>query len=317
MGNKLEVFYTMTKEEEEYRRAYLEKERTIPELPVQLRDKVMADLRVTLPAKYYLSVGMLPARLMKHPCYMPEYLHSHEFVEIIYVLSGRNVRQNVEGGLFVMGKGDLLLINPGHYHSIGVFEDGAVVLDLLVENRLFADVCGNLGDTFITNKKFMLVHDDGPGVADTLERILAEQEDPDGYSVHMLGLLLSGMVVHIRRSCAVLRVGNRQEGDEAYRLLEYIGRNYRTCDLGALAEHFGISGQYASRLIKEKLGENYSGLVKRFRMEASAALLRGGKMSCKEIAYEVGYFSQEHFTRIFRSYFGRSPGEYRKEAQSM
>lgn len=317
MVNKLEVFYTLTKEEEEYRRAYLEKERSLPELPVHLKDKVMADLRVTLPSKYYLNGGMLPARLLKHPCFMPEYLHSHEFVEIIYVLSGRSVRQNVEGGLFEMGEGDLLLINPGYYHSIGVFEDGAVVLDLLVENRLLADVCGSLEDTFFLDNKFILAHDGESGMADYLERLLCEQQEPDGYSAHMIRLVFSEMMVYLRRSCTFLMSKGRQEGDEAYRLLEYIGRNYKTCDLGSLAEHFGISGQYASRLIKEKLGENYSGLVKRFRMEASAALLRGGEKSCKEIAYEVGYFSQEHFTRIFRSYFGRSPGCYRKEAQSI
>jgi two-component system response regulator YesN len=35
-------------------------------------------------------------------------------------------------------------------------------------------------------------------------------------------------------------------------------------------------------------------------------------MKCYEVAYEVGYDSEMHFSQTFKDYFGISPMEYKK-----
>ncbi len=318
MGKRFEEFYTLSPEELKYEQAYAKKDMSLPDLPGQLGEKVMSELRVMLPSKYYLEDPGVPVKVLKHPCFMPEYLHSHEFVEMVYVLRGEDVSQSVEGEKLVMKEGDLLILNPGFYHKIGVFDKTSVVLDLLIDNAAFIRSCNYLSLSPYMDMKFLYANDSNHLLPRYLSRMFEEQENPDSYSQKMEGLLLEELLIAISRSTSVIRI-QRRDGEEskAYRLLEHISRNYKKADLAALAEHFGFTEQYASRLIKQKLGENYSIIVRKFRMEEAAKLLLQGKKSCKQIAFEVGYFSQEHFTRTFRSYFHISPGEYKKAIQSI
>ena len=57
--------------------------------------------------------------------------------------------------------------------------------------------------------------------------------------------------------------------------------------------------------------------VYREGMEEAALLLRGGKLSSKEISYRVGYSSPEHFSRTFKAYFGLSPEAWKKANASI
>ncbi len=318
MSRKFEEFYTLSLEELKYEQAYSRKDMSLPELPGQLGRKVMAELKVTLPSKYYLEEPGVPVKVLKHPCFMPEYLHSHEFVEMVYVLRGKDVSQSVEGEKLVMKEGDLLILNPGFYHKIGVFDRAAVVLDLLIDNAAFLRSCNDLSLSSYMDMKFLYASDFECLLPRYLIRMFDEQENPDSCSLKMEELLLEELLITISRSASVIRMQKRDgEESKAYRLLEHISRNYKKADLAALADHFGFTEQYASRLIKQKLGENYSDIVRKFRMEEAAKLLLQGKKSCKEIAFDVGYFSQEHFTRTFHSYFHVSPGEYKKAVQSI
>ena len=49
----------------------------------------------------------------------------------------------------------------------------------------------------------------------------------------------------------------------------------------------------------------------RLRMERAKELLRGSKLSVKEIAHELGYSRQHDLTRAFRKYSGTSPSEWK------
>ena len=61
----------------------------------------------------------------------------------------------------------------------------------------------------------------------------------------------------------------------------------------------------------------FSEIVRKLRMEEAALLLRGGKLSSKEISYRVGYSSPEHFSRTFKAYFGLSPEAWKKANASI
>ena len=50
--------------------------------------------------------------------------------------------------------------------------------------------------------------------------------------------------------------------------------------------------------------------VNQFRIEESKLLLRGGALSMGEIAKKLGFSSQQHFSRQFRTVTGMTPSEY-------
>ena len=81
------------------------------------------------------------------------------------------------------------------------------------------------------------------------------------------------------------------------------------------ADYAGVSSFYLSKLFKEEKGETYINFVSDRRLEKSCQLLESTELSIKEITSEVGYNDQNYYSRIFKTKYGLSPKEYRKEKQ--
>jgi AraC-like DNA-binding protein len=47
-------------------------------------------------------------------------------------------------------------------------------------------------------------------------------------------------------------------------------------------------------------------------MQMALELLKDPDQRLTEIAYRCGYSTQQYFNKIFRDYYGKSPGEIRK-----
>lgn len=85
--------------------------------------------------------------------------------------------------------------------------------------------------------------------------------------------------------------------------------------LESLSEMVGICKSSLRRLFKEQSGKTVGEYVVELRMSTAARQLLISDKPISSIAYEVGYENPGYFTRIFRSYFGTSPYEYRKNAR--
>lgn len=96
-------------------------------------------------------------------------------------------------------------------------------------------------------------------------------------------------------------------------IIKYIEQNYdKPIGLKQLASDLAISTSYLSSLLKKKLGVSFNTYVTNLRMEkAKELLLKGSKYTIKDIAYKVGYDSEQAFIRNFKRVFGRTPSEYR------
>ena len=83
--------------------------------------------------------------------------------------------------------------------------------------------------------------------------------------------------------------------------------------LDSVAEHFGISKGYLSRLFKEKVGINFLDFVGEIKFEkASHLLLSNPKLKVSDIADQLGYSSFTYFTKLFKSKYGMTPTQYKK-----
>lgn len=80
--------------------------------------------------------------------------------------------------------------------------------------------------------------------------------------------------------------------------------------LHQVADRLYVNSSYLSRLFKQETGKAFSAYVIERKMErAKTALLDGAKIS--EAAALVGYHDGSYFTRVFRKYWGMTPGEVR------
>ena len=98
-------------------------------------------------------------------------------------------------------------------------------------------------------------------------------------------------------------------------VLRYIDGNYRDGQLNTLADMLGFDVYWLSRMIKKLTGRNYKDLLQIKRLNQAAYLLLNTRASVADISVAVGYDNTSYFHRIFRSYYGLSPKEYRRANQ--
>jgi two-component system response regulator YesN len=97
-------------------------------------------------------------------------------------------------------------------------------------------------------------------------------------------------------------------------LLAYIEENFnnKNLSLAAVADHLNTSVYVATRLCKETTGKNFKEYVMDKRMEYAADLLKSTSHKVAEISGMAGFENAEYFSSLFKTKFGITPTQYRK-----
>jgi AraC-like DNA-binding protein/ligand-binding sensor protein len=93
----------------------------------------------------------------------------------------------------------------------------------------------------------------------------------------------------------------------------FIWENYtRKISLKEIAAASGLSAPYFSTVFKNEMGENLSNYLNRLRVEKSLVMLGETDSPINGISTACGFEDQSWFSKVFKSYTGISPYEYRK-----
>ena len=88
---------------------------------------------------------------------------------------------------------------------------------------------------------------------------------------------------------------------------------YERLRLPEVAGELGITESYMIRLFRRKLNITPMKYFTRLKVEAAAALLSDTPLAVYEIADRLNFYSEYHFSRVFKHYTGSAPTVYRKE----
>ena len=110
-----------------------------------------------------------------------------------------------------------------------------------------------------------------------------------------------------------MRSGVSFSAAQAARLEEYIRVDLR-CDktLGELADLVGLSPHYFSFLFKNTFGVAPHHYLLSERIHEGQKLLATRRLSVCEVALELGFSDQSHFTQVFRKVTGTTPKRYQR-----
>jgi len=102
------------------------------------------------------------------------------------------------------------------------------------------------------------------------------------------------------------------------RVFSHIRENInRDLSVTELAQVVGMSQYYFSKLFKMSTGTTPHQYVMRQRVERAQEYLREGQTPLAEVATQVGFETQSHFTSVFRRLVGATPKRYREMHQSV
>lgn len=99
----------------------------------------------------------------------------------------------------------------------------------------------------------------------------------------------------------------------ALRIADYIDRHYADPELSidSLSAIFKISPSYLSRIFKREKGIGVLPYLQSKRIAQARVLLSSTQLRIRQIALQVGFFSDQTFTRTFKSLTGVTPSAYR------
>ena len=82
-------------------------------------------------------------------------------------------------------------------------------------------------------------------------------------------------------------------------------------DIGAAV---GSSRFHLARTFRRVTGSSMHQYLISLRLRAALGLLEAGHRGISEVALAVGFSSHSHFSHVFRSVFGATPGEFRRSS---
>jgi AraC-like DNA-binding protein len=106
--------------------------------------------------------------------------------------------------------------------------------------------------------------------------------------------------------------GNRAEPVVIWRARKFIEEHSREeLSLTRVAKAVNINANHLSENFKQVTGINFVEYIARTRFKTACDLLRNPNLRISEIAFEAGFQSLSQFNRVFKSFSGKSPTEYR------
>jgi two-component system response regulator YesN len=97
-------------------------------------------------------------------------------------------------------------------------------------------------------------------------------------------------------------------------MCRYIREHYQAdLQLAELAKLVHMHPSYAGQMFKQEIGENFLEYVNRVRMEKASEMLERTTMKIYEVSGAVGISDYRYFCKLFKSYTGVTPTQYKSK----
>lgn len=256
---------------------------------------------------------------------MPE--HTHNTLEISYEYTGV-CRQTVNGKPLRLAENQVLLLDSGSRHSIEAQGEGDIMLSIMMPQDFLAQCLMNAGtpesavSRFLVNALASEANHESYILFDSrnnrrirryFQELMCEYLDPTPAAEQVM-LSLVRLILMELINVYEADYTRKQEASNRVSvvpIIRYIEQNFQTCTQQSVAEHFFISPNYVSKLLKRHTGMTYIQAVQAQRLAHAATLLRTTNRPIDDIARECGYENQSFFYKKFAERYQKSPGAYR------
>lgn len=244
-------------------------------------------------------------------------LHWHEFYELEYIIRGHAV-QTVNGVDYEAGPGFAVLVSPSDLHAYKQVtrDDRLQVFNVKFSPVLLPEALQNA-----------LNGAAGPicGLCPEMESILNKMHweyRAEGFcsEQYIISAITQVCILLFRCSESTARALRRTAKQSERQLLigktvTYIREHFlEPISVETVARVVHLTPNYFSEFFKKHMGIGFAAYVKQLRLEFAASLLLTSDLTVKQVADQSGFNSQAHFFNSFKTAFGVSPEQFRKNA---
>jgi AraC-like DNA-binding protein len=230
-------------------------------------------------------------------------LHSHADTVVGAVISGAELLQAGRREHLV-ASGDVLHLHPDEAHANRTVGDG--VLRYLV---FYLDAA-SLAGCGVERLAFASAAGRDPALAQEIRRAHRIIRDPTSDRLTAESALADLVgALHARSVPAIARPDPRSASLARDWIETHLGEGFGLADV---AEAAGLSPFRLAHVFKARFGLSPIAWRNQRRVLAARDLLRAGQ-PIAEVAQELGFADQAHFTRLFQRVIGTSPGRYMRK----
>lgn len=267
-------------------------------------------------------------------------IHTHDFIEIGYVFSGKGVHQILDETIEV-SKGDLFLINPQIPHrflSNPEYADDEFVIynfdfsvDLISEANLQISKNIPLNEMFLysafLNKDntvpYYHTYLQGNDIKEVESIFHKAYQEFYSHKVGYENVVFSYLMILLVLMFRMLADGNDISSSDNYKkkfmekALQYIDENFANPEISleSVADRYFLNKNYFAMLFKETVGCKFTKYIQNKRISFACELLTSTNDKVIDIIYLCGYRDVKYFNELFRRITGKTPTEYRKQLE--
>ena len=258
-----------------------------------------------------------------------EGVHNHEFVELVYILSGR-AEHFINDKRYELSKGNILFINYNQTHSYNALTELEFV-NLLLKPEFMSDSL--LNSKNIYEIFYLFLSDEFNNIEDIIpvvklngkEMVMIERvinnciEEFNAKETGYLNILKGYMQIVFN-----MIIRNMHQNTESVKyihstldnIISFIDKNYgQKITVEMLAERCFYNTAYFSRVFKECYGQSCSSYIKQKRLTEAIRLLKETDLSVENIIEKIGYSDKSVFYRHLKAFTGQTPSSIRKNVK--
>lgn len=229
--------------------------------------------------------------------------HLHQCFEIIVILSGQ-MKITVDGRIFLLEKGEALLIFPNQIHALESTESRHVLC--IFSPKLVQAYITKLPDKIPQSNRFT--------PDDYLVRAL-ERLESGSSSTEKKGVLYSLCGQFDRQAAYVEKKTDHEK--LLYKIFAFVEENFgNDCSLLSLSKKLGYDYSYLSRHFKKIVGISFNAYVTHYRLSHACYLMENTEQTVLQCAYNSGFSSLRNFNRCFKKQLSITPSQYLKNLKA-
>ena len=239
--------------------------------------------------------------------------HWHRSIEIFAIFEG-NLRFFLNDEEYKMNAGEFFLVNSNEVHSIFAPKPNKTVV-IQIPLAVFKK--------YYTNEQFIsFSYEPGNRNQELMEsmrmmyRLYVKQECGYEFKVQSLFYELVYTLVTEYRNTEVSPeiVRSYRKLSRLTEITDYIKKNYqKEMSLESLAEIFGYSPTYLSKMFQKYAEINYRDYVQNIRLDRASKELVSTDHMISDIALNHGFANSKAFANAFRKKYGMLPSDFRKQ----
>jgi AraC-like DNA-binding protein/mannose-6-phosphate isomerase-like protein (cupin superfamily) len=250
--------------------------------------------------------------------------HTHQFIELVYTLSGRGIH-TVDGKEYHVKSGDMLIINYHCRHTVCPI-DALTYVDIMLKPEYVNETLKDTDDIFL-----LLQLSDYSDLANSIvkDNLLICFDGNEKQRVELLldwtfeeqrehrpaGKLVIRSALSMLLSLVFRKMSEQQRATAMIddRLLAYMERNCgEKLLINEIASLCGYSTEHFSRLFKKHTGRSPVEYISGCRIKKAKNLLLNTDMPIESIISECGFSNRTAFFKKFYAFEGITPLRYRK-----